>query len=73
MGDGSDLKDWVLALAGNAFIILFIVRSVGSYAKKEWGELVVNILAGVLIAGFVYFTDGTITVLKQLWGLLTGA
>jgi hypothetical protein len=73
MGDGADFKDWVLALAGNIFIVLFIVRSVGAYAKKEWSELTVNILAGVLIAGFVYFTDGTIDVLKQIWTLITGA
>jgi hypothetical protein len=73
MGDGAQLKDWILAIAGNIFIVILVVRAVGYYAKKEWGELVTHVLMAVIIAGFVYFTDGTIVVLKQIWNLLSGA
>lgn len=69
---GADFKDWVLILAGNIFIVIFVIRSLGSYAKKEWGDLTVNILAGILIAGLVYANDTTISLLKQLWNLITG-
>lgn len=70
--DGTAVKDAVLVLAGNIFIIIFIVRCVGSFAKKEWGELVVNFLAGIVIAGLVYFTTESINVLKSAWSLFFG-
>jgi len=69
---GVAVKDAVLTLAGNVFIIIFIIRTVGAFAKKEWGELVVNFLAGIIIAGFVYFTDSSVTVLKTIWSLIFG-
>lgn len=72
MPDGIAIKDAVLVLAGNIFIIIFIVRTVGAFAKKEWGDLVVNILAAIVIAGFVYFTDSSIEVLKGIWSMLFG-
>lgn len=70
--DGVAVKDWVLLLAGNIFIIIFVIRAIGAFAKKEWGELVVNFLAGIVIAGFVYFTDSSITVLKSIWTTIFG-
>lgn len=66
------IKNIVLALAGNVFIIIFVIRAVGAYAKREWGELVTNILAAILIAGFIYFNDSTINILKWIWGQVTG-
>ena len=69
---GTALKDGVLILAGNVFIIIFIIRTIGSWAKKEWGELVVSFLAAVVIAGLVYSTDAMVTVLKNIWALVAG-
>lgn len=70
--DGASIKDAVLALAGNIFIILFIVRTIGAFGKKEWGELIINILAGVLIAGLVYSNETTITLLRNIWNTFLG-
>lgn len=72
MPDGIAIKDAVLVLAGNVFIIIFIVRTVGAFAKKEWGELVVNVVAAIVIIGFVYFTDSSIEVLKSIWSMIFG-
>jgi hypothetical protein len=69
---GESFKDAILVIAGNIFIVIFIFRTVGAYAKKEWGELITNLLAAILIVGFVYFTDSSINVLKWFWGLITG-
>ena len=68
---GAEFRDWVLILAGNVFIVIFIVRSLGSYAKREWGELIINLLAGILIAGLVYANAQTIQLLQQLWAMIT--
>jgi hypothetical protein len=70
--NGESIKNAVLILAGNVFIIIFIIRSVGAFAKREWGELVVNFLAGVIIVGLVYFTDSSVQVMKTIWSMIFG-
>ncbi|MGW2255403.1 hypothetical protein ACWCXH_35285 [Kitasatospora sp. NPDC001660] len=70
---GADLKAWVLLIAGNVFIVILVVRSIGYYAKREWGELIGHILVAILIAGFVFATDTSVGLLKDLWGKVSGA
>lgn len=70
--DGSELKAWALIFLGNIFIVVFAVRAIGAYAKKEWGELVTNFLAAIFIAGIVYANDQTIALLKAIWGMVVG-
>lgn len=69
---GEGFKDAVLVIAGNVFIVIFIFRTIGAYAKREWGELITNFLAAILIVGFVYFTDSSIAILQGFWTLITG-
>lgn len=69
---GADFKDWVLVIAGNLFIVIFVIRAIGYYAKKEWGEMIAHIAVAIIIAGFVYATDDTVNLLKGIWGLITG-
>lgn len=73
MTTGAEFKDWVLIIAGNIFIVVFIFRSIGAYSKREWGELITNFLAGVLIAGLIYANDQTIGLLKGIWNLIAGS
>lgn len=70
MGDGTDFKNWVLLIAGNLFIVVLVVRAVGYYAKREWGELLGHMCAGIVVAGLVYATDGSIGLLQNAWGLI---
>lgn len=72
MGDASGLKDWVLLIAGNIFVIFLVARAVGYYARREWGEMIGHLLAGVLVAGLVYSTDATVNLLKEAWQKLIG-
>ena len=67
---GADFKDWVLIIAGNIFIIILVVRSVGHYAKKEWGELLGHILAAIVVGGLIYANDQSVALLKNAWTLL---
>ena len=46
---GADFKDWVLVIAGNIFIAILVLRAIGHYFKREWGELFGHIAAGVLV------------------------
>jgi len=69
---GADFKDWVLVIAGNIFIAILVLRSIGHYFKREWGELFGHIAAGVLVGGLIYANNETINVLKGFWGLVSG-
>lgn len=72
MPTGDAIRDGILVLAGNIFIIIFVVRSVGAYGKKEWGELTINLLAAVLLVGLIYFNESFIELLRNVWQLIVG-
>lgn len=72
MTTGAEFKDWVLIIAGNIFIVIFILRVVGSYAKREWGELLTNLCAAILIAGFIYLNEQTMQLFRNLFELIFG-
>lgn len=69
---GEDFKNWVLIIAGNVFIVILVVRAVGYFAKREWGELIGHILVAVLIAGFIYSTDTMLSLIKGVVKLIFG-
>ncbi len=69
---GDAFKDWIIAIMGNIFIVILVVRSVGYYLRKEWGELVGHLIVAVVVAAIVYFPDSFVTFLKGLWTLFTG-
>lgn len=66
MNTGTDLKDWVLLVAGNILIVIIAVRAIGYYAKREWGELIMHVVAGVVVGILVWNTQGAITFLQSL-------
>lgn len=72
MTTGAEFKDWVLILAGNIFIVVLVFRSIGAYTKRDWGELITNIVAGIIIAGLIYANDTTMNLLKSIWNLIAG-
>jgi hypothetical protein len=49
-----------------------VLRSIGHYFKREWGELFGHLAAGVLVGGLIYANNETINVLKGFWGLISG-
>src|SRR5690625_6405370 len=64
MFTGAELKDWVIIVAGNIFIVILVVRMISHYAKREWGDLLTNFLVAVFIAWIVYSTDTFIGFLR---------
>ena len=64
MNTGADLKDWVLLVAGNILIVILAVRAIGYYAKREWGELIIHIVAGVVVGIIVWNSSGAIAFLQ---------
>ncbi|MCF3100083.1 hypothetical protein [Streptomyces roseoverticillatus] len=72
LSNGDELKTWVIAVAGNIFLIVLAVRAIGHYAKREWGELLAHFMAGVVVAGFVYASDSTKGMLTAIWNKVAG-
>ncbi|WP_030209260.1 hypothetical protein [Streptomyces sp. NRRL S-87] len=70
--DGASLLGWTKTIAGNVFLIILLVRAVMHYAKREWGEMIGHIIAGVIVAGFVFATDQTKTLLTDIWNKVAG-
>ncbi|UYG18306.1 hypothetical protein BRM3_14990 (plasmid) [Brachybacterium huguangmaarense] len=72
MFTGAELKDWVLIVAGNIFIVILVVRAISHYAKREWGELITNLLIAVFIAWIVYSNSTFIAFLRWAAEKITG-
>lgn len=72
MFTGAELKDWIIILAGNIFIVILVVRAVSHFAKREWGELLGTILIAIFIGWIVYSTDTFINFLKWAAAKITG-
>lgn len=70
---GSELKDWILIVAGNLFAAVLAVRAVGHFLKKEWGEMVTMCVVAVFVAAFVWAPDTVKTVLMGVWGKVSGS
>lgn len=72
MFTGAELKDYVIILAGNIFIVILVIRMISHWAKREWGELLTNFLIAVFIAWIVYSTDTFINFLRWLANKIAG-
>ena len=59
-------KNTIITLAGTALIIVLVIRMFTAYAKKQWGELVGELIAVIFVGWFVWDTDGAIATLKEI-------
>ena len=70
--DLGSVKTWALGFAGTAVIVILILRMVHLYAKKAWGEMIVEIIAGTYAIFFCFANDQAIAQLKDLGHLVFG-
>jgi hypothetical protein len=54
----------VLTLLGTAFTVFMATKVFHAYARKDWGALVIEVLAGVVCAYFVLMPDSAVAMLK---------
>ena len=64
---GAGVKGWILAIVGNLFIVLLVVRAVSHYARQEWGQLLTSLAFAIVLVGMIYFPDQVISILKTVW------
>ena len=58
------LSSLILTLVGSAFVIVIVVRMFTAYAKKNWGELITELVAVLFVGWFIWDTTGAINTLK---------
>lgn len=69
---GTEFKDAVLVIAGNIFIVILVVRAIGCWTKREWGDLIGHLLIAIVIAAMIYATDLFMNVLKAIARMIFG-
>jgi hypothetical protein len=62
----------VLTLLGTAFTIFMATKIFHAYAKKDWGALVLEMMAGVVCAFFVLMPDAAVAMLKAFAVMVFG-
>jgi len=68
-----EFQELALKVVGNVFTVVFIVRALGAYIKKDWGDMISQIVFAMVLVGFIYFTDQSIGILKFLWNITLGS
>lgn len=72
MYDGAQILAWILALAGNVLIAVLVVRMLSSFAKKEWGDMITNVLGAALLAWIIWGNESFIAFLTWVVRQVTG-
>lgn len=70
---GQPIADWVLAVAGNIFIIILVYNALQFFAQKAWGAMIALFAGAIVVGAFVWANGPTITFLKWIIGQFFGA
>ena len=65
---GSWLKDWILIIAQNVFVVILAIGAVKAFGKKAWVAFITLAIAGVITAFFIYFPTEAVELLKKFGG-----
>lgn len=66
---GQEILDWVIAIVGNLFLIVLVVKALQYFAKAEWGEFIGLLIAGVLLGSFIWMPEQTTAFFRYIAGL----
>lgn len=70
---GEPIKDYVIAVVGNIFIIVLVYNALQYYAQKAWGQMIALIAASIVLGSFVWANEATITFFKWIINQFFGA
>ena len=69
---GNELADWIIAIVGNVFLVILIIRLVGAWMKDQWGQVIGILVGGIIVAAAIYMPDQFKSFLTGLWKLIMG-
>jgi len=68
-----NIKTLVLGAVGTIVIIILFVRIATAYGKKQWGEIVTELMAAVFVFYACFFTDAFVNTIKTIGQSVFGA
>ncbi|PRZ39670.1 hypothetical protein CLV47_11834 [Antricoccus suffuscus] len=66
------LKNLVIKVLGTVLIIILLVRIMNAYAKRQWGEIVAEVIGVIVVGFFVWTPDTAIGLLQDITSSIFG-
>lgn len=60
------LKNSIITILGSVVMIILVIRIVTAYGKKQYGEIITEIIAVIFVAWFVFTPDSAQTTIVSL-------
>jgi len=57
----------ILSIIGNLVVLALVVRLFMAWMRKGYGEMISEIIAAVILFGFINFPDQSVAILGWLW------
>ncbi len=66
------IKTTILGAIGTIVIIILFVRIATAYGKRQWGEIVTEMMAAVVVFYACFFTDQFVNTIKSIGQAIFG-
>ncbi len=66
------VKNALITILGSVVMIILLIRIVTAYGKKQYGEMITELLAVVFVAWFVFTPDSAQNTIKALAKMIFG-
>ncbi len=61
-----EVSDLVITLSASAIMIILVVRLLSSYAKRQYGEMISEVIGCILVGFAIWFPDETVALLQDI-------
>lgn len=62
-----DFSEVVFKTIGNLVLLVLVVRLFFAWLRKGYAEMISEIIAAIVIFGFIWFPDQTVEIFKWIW------
>jgi nicotinamide riboside transporter PnuC len=56
----------IISVLGSLVMVILVVRIVVAYGKKQWGEMITEVVAVIFVGWFVWFPDSAKATIKEI-------
>ncbi|MBT1611891.1 MULTISPECIES: hypothetical protein [Curtobacterium] len=62
-----DFSEVLLKVIGNLVVLVLVVRLFFAWLRRGYAEMISEIVAAIVIFGFINFPDQTVTIFTWVW------
>ena len=63
----------IISILGTLVFVILAVRIVVAYGKKQWGEMIVEVIAAIFVFWFVFFPENAKSTIKSIVQTIFGS